>query len=322
MQQKNSVTLSRTNQAMPLVGFGTARIPLKDVAEVVYNAIKTGYRMIDGALIYGNELQIGQGIQKAISEGIVQREDLFIISKLWNSYHHKDNVKKAMQASLKNLGLSYVDLYLVHFPVSDVYMDPESPVDVADCFRFYRMERSPFHECWKSMESLVDEGLARNIGISNFNVQSILDLLTYCRYKPAVLEIEHHLYLQQKRLINWVISQGIHIVAFASLGPTVYGDYVPDGIKGIPQLMKNPTILQMAQKYQCDSAQIMLKWAVQRNITVIPKTVNINRMKSNRDLFSFTIDPKDMKSLESFERGARFCDIVPEIFGIDLPLFS
>ncbi|CAO3668647.1 hypothetical protein G6F70_007613 [Rhizopus microsporus] len=319
--QKNYVELNRTKQKMPLVGLGTARIDRKETEEVVYNAIKTGYRLIDAALLYQNEAEVGKAIKRALSDGIVKREELFVISKLWNSHHSKEAVKKAIKVTLEDLGLDYLDLYLIHWPIPSHFVEPKDLSNIA-MEKEYKMERSPMHECWRAMEELVDEGLVRNIGVSNFNVQSILDILTYCKYKPAALEIEHHPYLQQKRLIKWVNSHDIHIIAYGAFGPTVYGGVVPNHLKDVQSLFEHPVIKKIAEKHKHEPGEILLKWVIQRGITVIPKTTKVERMKSNLNLFSFDLDEDDFKEIEKLDIKARFNDLVEEMYGYEFPIFD
>ncbi|KAI8883233.1 xylose reductase [Backusella circina FSU 941] len=323
MVTQTNITLNRTGDKMPLSGFGTARIAPSDTAEVVYNAIKTGYRLIDGALLYGNEAQVGEGVRRAIDEGIVKREELFIIGKLWNHYHAKEHVRYAFDLTLKNYGLDYIDLYLVHFPFASEFVPYENSLKAIFFNKNgeFSLARAPMHECWAEMEKLVDAGLVRNIGISNFNVQSVLDLLTYCKYKPATLEIEYHPYLQQKRLIDWVRKQDIQIIAYASFGPTVFTN-TSDNMAHLPSLLDHPVVEKIAKKYNLSTGQIVLKWAVRNDVVVIPKSVNVRRMKSNNDLFSFTLDEKDVDALNGLEANMRFNDISVEVYGFELPIFN
>ncbi|KAI8374899.1 xylose reductase [Blakeslea trispora] len=318
---KTHTKLNRTGDQMPLIGFGTARIKADETEEVVYNAIKVGYRMIDGALLYGNEAEVGKGVRRAIKDGIVKREELFIIGKLWNNFHSKDHVKEAFDVTLENYGLDYIDLYLVHFPIPAAYVNPRENLTFLDKNKELHLENSPMQDCWRELEKLVEAGLVRNIGISNFNVQLIIDLLAYAKIRPAALEIEHHPYLQQRRLIDWAQKQDIHIIAYASLGNAVYSK-VPKHLTHITNLLKHPVVQKLAEKYNRDAGQIVLTWAVQRNITVIPKSVNVDRMKSNLDILSYKLEEEDMQAIYDLEANARFNQPVVETFGVELPIFE
>ncbi|KAL9538373.1 hypothetical protein MBANPS3_010984, partial [Mucor bainieri] len=239
MTTQRSITLQPTGDQLPLVGFGTARISKEDTEQVVYDAIKAGNRLIDGALAYVNEAEVGKGVRRAIADGIVKREELF--SKLWNSFHEKQHVKPIFQLTLDNYGLDYIDLYLVHLPFATEYVDPKETFRLTNDKNELKLIKAPMHETWRELEALVDAGLVRNIGISNFNVQSTVDLLSYARIPPSVLQIEHHPYLQQRRLIQWVRSQGIQVIAYASFGNAVF-EALPPGTEHLENLMEHPII--------------------------------------------------------------------------------
>ncbi|KAI9314594.1 xylose reductase [Dichotomocladium elegans] len=323
MTEKCHVILNRTGDKMPLVGFGCWKVDTGDAEQVIYDAIKVGYRLIDGACDYGNEKEVGRGIARAIKDGLVKREELFVVTKLWNTYHNKRHVREAFDRQLRDLGLDYVDLYLIHFPVALKFV----PLDAAYPPGWYQpggasdlvYEASPMHECWQEMERLVDEKLARNIGVSNFNVQSILDLLTYCKYKPATLQVEIHPYLPQKRLVEWVTAQGIHITAYSSFGPGSYESLTDDGRTAQP-LLQHDVVKAIAQAKNKDPGQILLRWAVQRNIAVIPKSMHVARMKTNIDVFSWELDEQDTQQLDKLDQGLRFNN--PDSYGFNLPLFA
>ncbi|KAI8986478.1 4-dihydromethyltrisporate dehydrogenase [Pilobolus umbonatus] len=316
------LVLNRTGDKMPLRGFGVWKIDKKDAEETVYNAIKVGYRLFDGACDYGNEVEVGRGVNKAINEGLVKREDLFIVTKLWNTFHSKKHVATACERQLKDWGLEYFDLYLIHFPVPLHYVDPsvKYPPEwyVADA-KTLTYERSPHHECWAEMEKLVDRKLTRNIGIANFNVQTILDMLAYARIKPAVLQVELHPYLPQRRLVKWVQEQDIQITAYSSFGPSSYVDLNESG-KISQSLLEHKTVSSLAAKHNVTTGQILLRWALDRNVAVIPKTVNEDRMKGNFDLLSIKLDSEDNKALDSLENGQRFNDLMG--YGFNLPIFD
>ncbi|KAI8064322.1 4-dihydromethyltrisporate dehydrogenase [Gilbertella persicaria] len=313
--------LNRTGDKIPLVGFGTARIKPEDAEEVVYNAIKTGYRLIDGALHYKNEAEVGKAVRRAINDGIVKREDLFIVGKLWNNFHGKEHVKRVFDITFENYGLDYIDLYLVHFPFATAYVDPSGPIGFLDADKKLKLENSPMKDCWHELEKLVDSGRVRNIGISNFNVQSIVDLLTYARIRPSVLEIEHHPYLQQRRLINWAKKQDLHIIAYASFGNSVF-DNVPKYLEHLPKLLEHPVIKKVAEKHQRNPGQIALTWATQRGITVIPKSAQVERMKTNLDVLSYKLDDEDFEAINDLEANGRFNDFFENTYGFEFPLFE
>ncbi|KAI9479513.1 xylose reductase [Zychaea mexicana] len=316
------VTLNRSGDKMPLMGFGCWKVENKDAEQLIYDAIKCGYRLFDNACDYGNEVEIGRGIARAIKDGLVKREELFVVTKLWNTFHSKDHVRPAFEKQRKELGLDYIDLYLIHFPVPLKYVAfdqayPPGWYGVGQ--KKIQFERAPMHECWSEMEKLVDDGLARNIGISNFNVQAILDLLTYCKHKPATLQVEIHPYLPQKRLVEWVQAQEIHITAYSSFGPGSYVSLTDDGRSAEP-LLQNDAISSIAQKKNKTPAQVLLRWAIERGIAVIPKSSHEERMKSNHDVFSWSLDDDDKKQIETLNKGLRFNN--PDSYGFDLPLFS
>ncbi|KAI7860167.1 xylose reductase [Circinella umbellata] len=322
MTQEQHIVLNRTGQKMPLCGFGCWKVDPADAEETIYNAIKAGVRLIDGAGDYGNEVEVGRGINKAIKEGIVKREDLFVVTKLWNTFHAKENVRPAFDKQLQDMGLSYVDLYLIHFPVplKHVAMDAAYPpgwyqIGAKDI----EFERSPMQDLWREMEKIAESGDAKNIGISNFNVQLILDLLTYANIKPATLQVELHPYLQQKRLVEWVQKQGIAVTAYSSFGPASFIQLTDDGKTAEP-LLGHSVIKAIAEKHGKSTAQVLLRWSLDRNVAVIPKSMNVERTKSNLDIFDFTLAEEDLAAIAKLELGLRFNN--PDSYGFELPLWS
>ena len=213
---------------LPQNGLGTWKIPKEKAADLVYQSILYGIRAFDCACDYGNEEEVGKGIQRAIHEGVCTRQELTITSKLWNTYHAKDHVENAIRKSLFDLQLDYLDLYLIHFPIClkyvpmDVRYPPEWIYDPTSFPPKIEVCPVPIRETWEAMESLVDLGLTRHIGLSNFNVQSISDILSYSRISPAVLQIELHPYLQQQPLVEFCHSKGIQVTAYSPLGASSY----------------------------------------------------------------------------------------------------
>ncbi|KAJ3269492.1 NAD(P)H-dependent D-xylose reductase (XR) [Borealophlyctis nickersoniae] len=320
---ENALVLNRTGDHMPLVGYGMWKVPKDKCVEQVVEAFKAGYRLLDNAADYGNEKQVGEGIKKAIDQGIVKRSDIFITSKLWNTNHDPKHVRDACVRSMTDLGLDYLDLYLIHFPISLKYVDP----NVRYPPEWYydgkgpkcELEDVPIHKTWEAMEKLVDEGLVRNIGISNFNAALIQDLLKYARIKPAVLQIEHHPYLTQPTLIKYAQKNGLAITAYSSFGGQSYIELGVDHAIKCPPLLEHEVVKRIAGKYGKEPAQVLLRWSVQRSIAVIPKSSNPNRLKSNLDLFSFKLTDEEVEELSKLDKGLRFND--PGFF-FDIPIFA
>ncbi|RUS18876.1 putative NAD(P)H-dependent D-xylose reductase xyl1 [Endogone sp. FLAS-F59071] len=323
VSQTSSLVLSRSGDKMPIVGFGCWKVP-KDITEhTVEQAIREGYRLFDGAADYGNEVEVGRGIANAIKAGVVTREELFVTTKLWNTYHKKEHVRLAFEKQLKDLGLDYVDLYLVHFPISlefvpiETKYPPEWYVPGTDKSKL--ADNAPLHELWPEMEKLVDEGLARNIGVSNFNVQLIMDLWSYARIKPQVLQIEIHPYLPQTDLVNFVHGLGMQVTAYSTFGPASFVELEMAHAVNATPLFDHPVITTVASRHSRAPAQILLRWAVQRGLAIIPKTSNRERLKQNLDLLSFSLTDKDLAEIRSVENGLRLNN--PPKYGIALPIF-
>ncbi|KAI9504320.1 D-xylose reductase [Coemansia spiralis] len=286
---------------MPTVGLGLWKITRETIADQVYQAIKLGYRLFDGACDYGNEAEAGQGIRRAIDEGLVKRSDLFITSKLWCTYHAREHVKPALKRTLSDLGLDYIDLYLVHFPIALKFVPFEKryPPGCEDENGNTNTRASiPFQETWDGMEELYNEGLAKNIGISNMSGAIIYDLLSYAKVKPAVLQIELHPYLVRKQLVDLAHAHGIAVTAYSSFGDASYTEM---GFKAedpkFKHLLKHDLISEIAQKHGKSPAQILLRWAVERGCAVIPKSSNSERLSQNLDLFSFELSAEEMEKI-------------------------
>ncbi|KAI9287509.1 xylose reductase [Umbelopsis sp. AD052] len=319
----STLTLNRTGDKMPVVGFGCWKVANEDAENTIYTAIKNGYRLIDGAADYGNEVEVGRGINKAISEGIVKREELFVTTKLWNTYHKKEHVREAFNKQLKDLNLEYVDLYLVHFPVPLKHVAIETaypPGWFQPGEEKVTLDRAPMHECWAEMEKLVEDKVARNIGVSNFNVQLLMDLLTYAKIKPAALQVELHPYLQQSTFVKWVQEQGIQITAYSSFGPASFVSLgVDHAIKAAP-LLEHDVISEIAKTHNKSNAQVLLRWSVEKGIAVIPKSSSEARMVSNHDILSWTLPEADMAKIAKLDLNMRFND--PVTYGFNLPIFN
>ncbi|MGJ8606230.1 MAG: aldo/keto reductase [Marivita sp.] len=305
---------------MPPIGFGLWKIPREDTAASVVEAIRAGYRHFDSAADYANEVETGEGLAQAISEGLVTRDDLWVTSKLWNTFHAPEHVEEACRKSLADLQLDYLDLYLIHFPIALEYVpidtryppewlyDPDAPDDGPDA----GMKRAavPLHETWKAMEALVDKGLVKEIGVCNYNSALIHDLMTYARIKPSMLQIEAHPYLTQDKLIRLAEDYGIDVTAFSPLGAQSYFEL--GMAEARESLLGTAPVMVAAQANGKTSAQVLLRWAVQRGTSIIPKTTKPERMQENLAIDDFELTQLEMAAISSLNENRRFND--PGVF--------
>jgi D-xylose reductase len=295
---------------MPLVGFGLWKVDNDVCADTIYNAIKAGYRLFDGACDYGNEKQCGEGISRAIKDGLVKREDLFIVSKLWQTFHDKENVEPITRRQLADWQVDYFDLFLIHFPVALEYVDPEVRYPPGwhydDAGTEIRWSKATNQETWEGMENLVEKGLAKSIGISNFQAQAIYDLLKYAKIRPATLQVELHPYHQQSELVSLAKAEGIALTAYSSFGPTGFIELDMDIAKSASPLMQHEVFTTLASKYNKTSAQVLLRWATQQGLAVIPKSTTPKYMEQNFDCFDWSIDEEDMKRISKMNLNLKF----------------
>jgi len=285
---------------MPIIGLGTWNSPPGEVAQAVGDAIDVGYRHIDGAHLYLNEHEVGQGLNSKIKEGVVKREDMFITSKLWNSSHDVAYVRTAIQRTLKDLNTPYLDLYLIHWPMA--YQpggDPFPKDDKGDIIYSY----VDFVDTWREMEKAVDDGLIKSIGVSNFNKRQLEKLIANARIKPVINQFECHPYLTQRKLSDFCKSVGVTVTAYAPLGspnrPWVTSDD--------PVLLEDPKILSLTKKYNKTAAQILIRYQIQRGHSVIPKSVTKSRIQSNFEVFDFELTADDVALIDTFDCNGRAC---------------
>jgi D-xylose reductase len=313
----STIVLKRTNQKMPVVGFGLWKVTKSSCAETVYSAIKAGYRLFDGAGDYGNEKEAGQGVRRAITEGIVKREELFITSKLWNTFHAKEHVNKIAKMQLDLWGLEYFDLFLIHFPVALKYIDPSEkypPEWWGVDGKSVTLENSPMQETWACMEELVDQGLAKNIGISNCNGSLICDILRYARIEPQVLQVEIHPYLSQEPLLKFAKTLGIAVTAYSSFGPQSYFEL--GMAKEVTALFEHNAVTSAASRLGKTPAQVLLRWATQQGLAVIPKSNDKERLVQNLHCEDFKLSEADMKAISGLNINLRLnnpADIDPRL---------
>ena len=255
---------------------------------------------------YGNELEVGLGVSRAINEGLVTRSELFIVSKLWNTFHDPDRVRPICKRQLQDWGIDYFDLFLIHFPIAYEYVDPA--VEYPPKYNS-KPSKVSIQQTWTAMEGLVKDGLTRSIGICNFNGQLILDMLRYAEILPAALQVEIHPYLAQLGLTNFAQKNNIAVTGYWSFGPGSAQELDQQAVTDTPPLLfQNATITKIAEKYGKTAAQILLRWSVQRNVCVIPKSNNLDRLKQNIDLFGFNLSQDDIGEINGLNRNLRFND--------------
>lgn len=281
MLAKNKVFKLASGQNMPLVGFGTYQIRGYDLIEsVLDNALGAGYRLIDSAAVYGNEQDIGKALKKLLPKHNLKREDIFITTKLSPDDQGKDKAYKALEKSLKNLDCGYLDLYLIHWP--GVYGLKANKTDNA------RLR----DESWQEMVKGVKNGLVKNIGVSNYNVRHMNELLANNHgTKPAVNQVEWHPKYHQAELLDLCKKEGVLLQAYSSLGGTNNNDLIQDA-----------TVVEIAKKLNKSPAQVLLRWALQQDIAIIPKARSKEHIDENIDL-DFVIPEEDMKKLNSFPQN-------------------
>lgn len=283
----NNVPTVKLNNGveMPTLGFGVFQVPdLSQAEQAVTEAIETGYRLIDTAAAYQNEEAVG----KAIKNSSVNRDDIFVTSKLWVSDFNYERAKKGINTSLQKLGLDYMDLYLLHQPYGDTM------------------------GAWRALEEAQKEGKIRAIGVSNFYADQLQDLMLTMPVKPAVNQIEVNPWYQEDAEVKFAQSQGVRVEAWAPFA------------EGKHNIFTNETIAEIAAKYVKSNGQVILRWLLQRGITVIPKSVHQKRMAKNIDVFDFELSNDDMQKMASLDKKeSQFFDhrdpmTIEQIFGSSL----
>lgn len=307
----------RDGGQFPSIGLGTWKIPDEVLPTLIPEAVGLGYRHFDCACDYGNEVAVGEGIRNALGGGGVSRDDLWITSKLWNTFHHPDHVRAACERSLSDLGLDELDLYLVHFPVTLAYVpfeeryppgwffdpDAENPsmkhVDV------------PYADTWGAMEGLVEAGLVKRIGVCNLGTAMLRDIRSYARIQPAVNQVEMHPYLTQKNLLRFCQEQEITVTAFSPFGAS---SYVPLNMAGANEsLFDDETMKEIASAHGKSIGQVALRWAIQRGTVAIPKSQSAGHLKDNIEIYDFELSEEEMARVDGLNRNRRFND--PAEFG-------
>ena len=301
-----------TAKGKPEIGLGLWKVPKSQCADVVYNAIKLGYRHLDSACDYGNEIEVGQGITRAIADGLCQREDLYVVSKLWNTYHSREHVQPALEKTLADLGLDYLDSYLIHFPIAQPFVPfetrypPEWIEDPLASEPAMKIAPVPLFETWQAMENLVEQGLVKTIGVCNYSSGLLNDLMAYATIKPSDLQIESHPYLTQERLIRLANDYGIAVTAFSPLGALSYFELeMADELESV---LIQPVVLAAAKRLEKTPAQVVLRWGLQRGCAVISKSSQIQRLEENINIVDFVLSKQEMLDISALNRNRRFND--------------
>jgi alcohol dehydrogenase (NADP+) len=285
---------------LPMIGLGTWKSAPGDVYDAVTYALDAGYRHLDCAPIYGNEAEVGEALSESIEAGIVERDDVWVTSKLWNDAHRPEHVRPALKSTLDDLQLGTLDLYLMHWPVAltrgtDM---PQSPDD------FVSLDEVPLAETWAAMEELVDEGLVRHVGVSNFNGPKLRRLMDAADHAPEMNQVELHPYLPQRDLMRFAEEQDLPLTAYSPLGSKDR----PEGMKAEdePLLLEDPTINEIADRHDATPGQVLIGWALHRDTVVIPKSVTPAHINENLAAADLSLTDEDMDAIAELDRGRRY----------------
>jgi aldehyde reductase len=275
---------------MPALGFGTLISDATETMTATTNALEAGFRHFDCAERYRNELEVGEALQAGLAAGLIRREDIFVTTKLWNNNHRPERVGPALEASLKRLKLEFLDLYLIHTPFAFQPGDEQDPRDQNGNVLYDK--EVTLRDTWGAMESLVDRGRCRAIGLSDITMNDLLPLYEAARIKPAVVQVEAHPYLPEAELLDFCKQKGIVLLAFAPLG---------HGMR--PGPLEDPVILAISAQVGKTPAQVLLAWAVQRGTALLTTPRTAVRARENFDIASLPEDAfNEINRIETRQR--------------------
>lgn len=316
-----------TGHKIPAVGLGTWQADGDICTEAVRTALKVGYRHLDCAHLYGNEVEVGQALAEALSGDVpgLRREDVFVTSKLWCTTNAPRRVETSVKVCLKNLGVSYLDLYLVHWPVTFSFGDATDPPRKSGAELRMRTSHR-LKATWQAMECLVEKGLVNAIGVSNFSIQQIEELLTFAKIVPAVNQVELHPFWRQDDLVKFCQAKGIHVSAHTPLGVPANNPLSNDcGSSGEDEcetpriafrrcrsvhapMLKSSIVADIAARLQKTPEQVILRWGLQRGTSVLPRSLRPERIRTNFDIFDWSLSEEDWKKINSLEPQYRLID--------------
>ncbi|XP_047376453.1 prostaglandin-E(2) 9-reductase-like isoform X3 [Sciurus carolinensis] len=315
MNSKHQYVELSDGHFIPPMGLGTYKlqeVPNSKVTEATKIAIEAGFRHIDCAYVYQVEEEVGLAIRSKIADGTVKREDIFYTSKLWSTFHQPDLVQSCLERSLEKLCFNYVDLYLIHLPMAMKTGEELYPIDENGRIIY---DSADLCAIWEAMEQCKDVGLAKSIGVSNFNSRQLEMILNKpgLRYKPVCNQVECHVYHNQRKLLDFCKSKGIVLVAYGALGTQRYQEFVD---QSAPVLLDDPVLGALAIKHKQSPALIALRYQLQRGVVVLVKSFNEKRIKENIQVFDFELTAEDMKDLDGLNRNFRY---LPMMLAADHP---
>jgi diketogulonate reductase-like aldo/keto reductase len=265
------IQLTHGSGAIPVVGFGTLIPDLVATKQAVTSALGVGFRHFDCAERYGNEEAVGDAMREAFEAGTVQRQDVFVTTKLWNTNHRPERVRPAFDASRRRLQVDYVDCYLIHTPYALQPGDDQDPRD--ECGRVIYDEGVTLVETWRALESLVEDAPCRSIGLSDVSLETLREIVAAARIKPAVVQVESHPYLPEWELLDFCREHGIVLLAFAPLGHSME-----------PKIVDDPVITSIAARMHMSPAQVLLSWAAQRGTAFLTTSTKPQRIQENYEI--------------------------------------